>query len=238
MNLLFQNRVYTQRSGLATGFRRRGGFGFLPARRGPTVEQQFLKSLDLDTKTVFDMGAYIGLTTMFLARRVGPQGHVVAFEPNPANFATLNDHLALNHITNVRALCIGLASTAGTQEFAVAGPARGTFEPSRQRREKQVQVMQLAVDTCDHLVEAHRLPAPAFVKMDVEGMELNVLKGMQQTIRSSSPALLIELHGVAELEIVNLLLDVRYKILQIEEGIELGRSNQERAHGHIYAHQG
>src|SRR5688572_5752212 len=80
-----QHGVYTVRSGVAKGLKRRGGFGFIP--RDISREEAFLAAMDFRGKTVFDIGAYEGIYTLFFARAVGAKGRVVTFEPNPVNHA-------------------------------------------------------------------------------------------------------------------------------------------------------
>ena len=80
LSALFKNQVYTSRTGLTAGLKRRGGF--LPIKKTLTREHMFLKNLDFKGKTVYDVGGHIGLITMFFAREVGEIGAVVTFEPN------------------------------------------------------------------------------------------------------------------------------------------------------------
>jgi len=101
-----ENHVCTIKRGLGRGFKIKGGFFssfFLFLRREDlTAEERFLLSLDLRRKTAYDIGAYIGITTMFFARSVGNSGEVIAFEPNPENCMKLQENVALNSLHNVR----------------------------------------------------------------------------------------------------------------------------------------
>ncbi len=235
---LVKNRVFVQRSGLARGLKRRGGFSFLPFRNALTPEQRFLENLNLTHKTVYDIGAYIGLLTIFFARKVGAAGNVIAFEPNPENYAALLDHLNLNGFKHVKAIPLGLGSRSETRAFVIEHPARGTFQVERQKRamaRKKVRSLHLRLDTLDHQIALHNLPAPNFVKMDVEGYELDVLQGMTETIGKHKPDLFIELHGVREHAVVDFLLNQNYTVYQVEDGIFIGRKDDERVHGHLYA---
>ena len=76
------DRVYVVRHGLAKGLKRRGGLGFVPQMGRLSLEETFLEGLDLAGQTVYDIGGYEGVFTLFFARRVGPSGRVVT--PLPA----------------------------------------------------------------------------------------------------------------------------------------------------------
>jgi len=234
---LFKNQVYTLRTGLAVGLKRRGGLGFLHIKTALTREQMFLKRLDFKGKTIYDVGGHIGLLTMFFAREAGETGSVVTFEPNSQNYAAILDHIKLNGFANVRVLEMGLGSKKETLEFVVAGSALGTASPEKQKqyRHKDVQVTQIKVDTMDNQITVHNLPKPDFVKVDVEGLELDVLCGMTQTINNHRPEICIELHGIREREVVETLLAHNYEIYQVEDAIDITQQNIDRVHGHLYA---
>lgn len=218
---LVKHRVYVQRTGLAAGLKRRGGFGFLPLLKPLSQEHQFLAGMDWRGKTVYDVGGHIGVISMFFARAVGEWGRVVTFEPNPQSYAVIMDHIQLNGLTNVQVLAIGLGERRGSARFVVPSfsSARGTAAPDRQERylpQAGVQVYQIEIDTLDNQIAAHSLPQPDFVKIDVEGLEVEVLHGMSHTLREHRPELLIELHGASAQPIMAYLLDQGYGVYHIE----------------------
>ncbi|UCF62445.1 MAG: hypothetical protein JSV37_07030, partial [Anaerolineaceae bacterium] len=79
---LFRDCTFRIRKGLAKGLYRRFGFGF-KLKFKLTDEEKFLLGLDFTGKTVYDIGGYIGIHTLFFARAVGESGTVITFEPNP-----------------------------------------------------------------------------------------------------------------------------------------------------------
>ena len=80
---IFSRITYTVRHGLLTGMRRRGGLGFLPqwavGRTDDTAEVRFWRDYPLEGLTIYDIGAFEGLLTMYFARRCN---RVIAFEPH------------------------------------------------------------------------------------------------------------------------------------------------------------
>jgi len=186
----FDRFTYTARSGPARGLRRRGGLGFLPGRP-PTAEERWLLGQDWRGQAVFDIGAWEGVLALFFARAVGPAGAVVAFEPHPRHFRRLAENLALNGFAHARALPLALGAYDGAAPFAsdaVAGRSRLVTAGAGAT---------VPVARLDTLMAAERLPPPDFIKIDVEGAELDVLLGAEATLAARRPRLLIEVHPEA-----------------------------------------
>jgi len=226
LELLLRNGIFTIRTGLAKGLKRRYGFGVKP-RFSLTDEERFLMKLDFQGKTVFDVGAYVGIFTMFFARAVGRTGKVIAFEPNPRNYDELAYNVKLNDLDNVTIMKIGLGR--GNEQMALAVdpifPARGTLEKDRKGRMLRkggARSVAIEVSSLDSLMETMKLPRPDFVKLDVEGFEMDVLYGMVETINNCKPNLLVELPNREILvKIIEFLLSKRYSIYHIKSGTEI-----------------
>lgn len=227
---------------------RKGGRGFLKAwAGGPDPEELFLSTLDLRGRTVFDIGGYIGLMTIFFAERTKPTGKVVVFEPNQENCVKIDEHLRLNRVTNARLVPIGLGDKKESRPLAVRhnGGATGSMEERIQSRilnERGSKQWQVDVDTVDGAILAHSLPLPDFLKVDVEGMEYNVLLGAPKIIHDCSPEMMIEIHGADEsskteniCRIVELLQSWHYSVWHVESQQNITFENYSAAkRGHIY----
>ncbi|MCW5875198.1 MAG: FkbM family methyltransferase [Anaerolineales bacterium] len=141
---------------------------------------------------VYDLGANVGYVSLLLARAVGSQGRVFAFEPLPANQDRLRRNVELNPGLNVRLIPGAAADRSGRAAFATHGSDdmgrlhAGTSQPP-------VNTIEVETTALDDFVKAH--PAPALVKIDVEGAEVLALQGMQQLLCTHKPVLFIELHG-------------------------------------------
>ena len=195
---LFSNFTYKIRTGPAAGMRRKGGLGFLPLPVPETAEMQFLASLDLSGKTIYDLGGFEGILTLFFARKGGA---VITYEPNPRNYQRCIDNVKLNSLKNVRVFNRGISSEQGQLELTydplMPGAGSGNQEVSRQIAASvtAARKVQIQVATLDSEIETLNLPPPQFIKIDIEGMELNALRGMGRTLSSNGPALFVELHG-------------------------------------------
>lgn len=123
-----------------------------------------------------DVGANVGKYTVPLARHYK---HVYAVEPDPDNLYALKRNIELNNLSNVTIVPKALGSTRGVVALAQAG-AQSRIAP------QGIPVEMTTLDEC--------CPDAEVVKIDVEGYELEVVKGALETIKRNRPVLVIEHH--------------------------------------------
>jgi FkbM family methyltransferase len=170
--------------------RRHGGLAWAPSFAPLNVEEQWFADHDFVDKVIYDVGAFHGLLTLHFARTARA---VIAFEPLPAHCRIVERNVELNGLqSKVRVLPYGCGSINGRTKLIVDGllPGTASAAPEIQRgmRGREVAIEIRTIDDLD-------LPPPDFVKIDIEGMELSALQGMERTLRSHRPELYIELHG-------------------------------------------
>jgi FkbM family methyltransferase len=231
--------TYKMRQGVAAGLMRKGGLGFIPKR--PTREEKFLLDLDWKGETVYDIGGYEGVFTLFFSNAVGPAGRVFTFEPNPRNCSKILENIQLNRLTNVQLLQIGLGAGQGKSKlvFWPDEPARGTINASYQKSLQQkadTSCIEIQIDSLDHQIASDSLPPPDFIKIDVEAAELEVLEGMQHTLVTHRPRLFVEIHsGVDVKRLAQGLLDKGYRLQHVESQAFIDSAdNQSIYNGHLY----
>ena len=212
---LLKNRIYTVRQGIAKGLKRKGGLGFIPQKMSLTEEEKFLLDLDLSEQTVYDIGALEGVFTIFFARTVGKNGIVIAFEPHPENYIKIMENVKLNDFDNVEVCQIALGGGRGKATLAFRRSELGTGSvqddiKAQTLKEKGAKIIQVEIDSLDNQIATNKLPKPDFIKIDVEGLEMDVLLGMNETIKAYKPKLFIEIHGV----------DIRRKIENVKRVLE------------------
>jgi len=246
---LFDSITYTVRHGLLQGMKRKGGLGWVPAILVPeldTEEIQFWLKLNLSGMTVYDIGAFHGLLTLFFANQAK---QVVSFEPNSRNRKRLQENLALNRITNVRVRPVGLGSRPGTHRMVADPLMPGGASVDEKKTEMLLHsavpthVEEVTIVTLEEDILQSGLPAPDFLKIDIEGFELEALQGARNTLVTYKPALFLEMHGetIAEkkrkvAEIVAFLWDNGYRNIQhIETKSVVTPENAVLAkQGHLY----
>lgn len=160
------------------------------------IEVQEVLAQRLQPGMVFyDLGANIGLFSLLGARAVGAGGHVFSFEPDEDTALRLARNFDRNGFQNVTIVPKGVWSTTSRQWFARAdasSPDHGTGTFVRTRSDDGVSIECIALD--DFVQEA---PPPDALKCDVEGAELQVLRGAEHMIRAHHPLILCETHGEA-----------------------------------------
>ncbi len=246
---LFDSLSYTVRHGLLKGMKRKGGLGWLPAAFSPgavTAEQQFWSSLDLNQLTVYDVGAFHGLLTLFFASRARL---VICFEPNTRNRKRLMENLALNRIQNVQVRGTGVGSRSETLKMAGCPLMPGGSSVDRtvvaelERSGIGTVVEEIKIVALDEEIPKAGLPKPDLIKIDIEGWEIEALRGARHTIETHHPALFIEMHGETirekkrkAAEIVEFLWAAGYRnIAHIESGAAIAPQNAAAAmEGHLY----
>jgi FkbM family methyltransferase len=150
----------------------------------------FLASVLRPGDTVVDVGADIGYFSLLAARMVGPTGRVFAFEPEPATYRRLRDHLVHNGLREVQSFNVALGSTPGDGHLVYAADDDGS-EATREVARQQPRIglrergrrLPVEVVVLDHVLAG--LPpgqGPRLIRIDVEGMEYEVLKGALRTI--------------------------------------------------------
>jgi FkbM family methyltransferase len=159
---------------------------FQPPALGPLLDR-VLRSGD----GFVDVGANIGIYTCWAARIVGPAGWVHAFEPIPSTCEVLRRHLDQNQlIDRVTVTCAAGGGHSGTMTlYELAGVSGWASSYPRRPNSKPVEVPVVTIDC-----QTANLPTPRLVKIDVEGFEQYVLKGMSGLLtRENPPVVAMEL---------------------------------------------
>lgn len=167
------------------------GNGLIKYGEYSELEFVVLSQLINGSGAVVEVGANIGAITLGLARRAAEFGQTVyAYEPQPFIFQNLNANLALNALANVRAY--PLACGASNAELYFRAPdymQENNFGSVSLRMEGDARDQRVACVTLDaHLAQVQ----VALIKLDVEGFELEVLKGSQQLIQRCRPVIYFE----------------------------------------------
>lgn len=139
-----------------------------------------------------DVGANVGFFSLCASKAVGPGGSVYAFEPAPKTYKSLCRNLELNGLANVTALPLALSDSAGQSKLFMDAKNNSGASSLRQSPHSG-DAVDVELDRYDHFSGKKGLPVPALVKIDVEGAEVKVLRGMQALLsRPDRPTVILE----------------------------------------------
>lgn len=162
-------------------------------------------------ETWLDIGAHYGYTALALSILSAPNGRVFAFEPMIATAGFLNLTRNVNHLNQLYVIPLALGSSK--QIKLVSLPVtRGMADSTFQQAESVENILQTSLDNlwpdlCGSDNHVHG------VKIDVQGMEFEVLSGMQSILSSQKPKILLEFHsGVDRSKIIDLLSACGYRL--------------------------
>ena len=144
-----------------------------------------------ENDTFVDIGANEGMISLLGSRLVGPAGKVIAFEPNPGPRSILQANVDRNRITNIAIMPFGLGEIDETRSLSVPkiNSGEGSFGRSSYSPEL-VDVLECDVRKGDNLL-ANQLAR--LIKIDVEGFELYVLRGLDNLLAQQRPAIIMEM---------------------------------------------
>lgn len=177
-------------------WRGQGTTGIFALRDRYETELTYLETIVSQGMVVVDAGANYGIYTVVAARLVGPSGKVLSFEPGAQAFSVLRRNIELNQFHNVRAYRAALSDRngrarlyhheQGQTSFSLGAPkhARTGFE-------------EVATRTLEDVLEEEGLNRIGLIKLDVEGAEELVLRGMERILAHSHPAIILEMNAFA-----------------------------------------
>lgn len=138
----------------------------------------YLKKIVMPGQIVVDVGANIGIYSVVLAKWVGKQGHVFAFEPAPDNIKLLRKTIKLNQFDNITITQKAISNKPGIASFYLVD---GISSHSLMDYGKSIDKIDVEVETLDNFFQDYEKPID-FIKIDAEGYDFKVILGMQNII--------------------------------------------------------
>lgn len=138
-----------------------------------------------------DIGANLGTISLALSY-LAKKGKVYAFEPSNTNYGYLLQTITDNGITNIEPLKLGVFDRNGTISFREVAHGGGWSFIDTKQIDSADPASQITCVRLDDWVQTRALERIDLIKIDVEGSEIEVLQGAQETIRHFGPDLVIE----------------------------------------------
>lgn len=143
-------------------------------------------------RSIIDIGAHIGLYALFAAD-AAPKAHIYAFEPEPENFALLQENIKNNHLTDrVHAFAKGIAAREGTLQLNVM-PGRGECNSSYRQMEESFS-LQVPVTTLEAVFREQNINHCDLLKVNCEGEEYNIFRSMPDSLFDRIGAIILNYH--------------------------------------------
>ena len=172
---VFGNKLFLSKKGLGLSVSHYGTYEELEAK----IMEEKIESGNL----VVDIGANIGLHTLTMARIVGNTGQVFALEPDPSNFEILKKNVKINNYKNIILEQKAVGDKHGRATlYQSDNPINHRIFPQTERATNQVQV---ELTNLDNYFDSDMIDKINFIKIDVEGMEFGVLKGMKNILKNN-----------------------------------------------------
>ena len=162
------------------------GSGFVRGNYEPEKTNAILNIVK-PNDIALDVGAHIGYFSMLISKIAGSNGHVYSFEPRPLNYKMLSTNIEVNNCSNVTVIKSAIGSFTGKVNFD-ATTGTGTGHISKDGN------ISVDITTIDEFCSSKNIQ-PSFIKIDIEGGEVEALKGAEQTILKYKPIILLATHG-------------------------------------------
>ncbi|HMU72390.1 MAG TPA: FkbM family methyltransferase [Ferruginibacter sp.] len=145
--------------------------------------------------TVLDFGAHIGLFAAMAAKAVGSSGKVYAFEPSPSTNELLKKTVQINNAS----ACIttfqkAVGGAVGKTTFFVGEQADNANSLVNYKEDRPFRGIDIDVTTIDAFVKEQQLAKIDFIKIDVEGVEYDAMRGAVETFRKFRPKAILAIH--------------------------------------------
>jgi FkbM family methyltransferase len=213
---VFGNKLFLNKKGLALSISHYGTYEELEAK----IMEEKIKVGNI----VVDVGANIGLHTLNMAKIVGNTGQVFAFEPDPSNFEILEKNVKINNYQNIILEQKAVGDKNGrTTLYQSDHPGMHRIFPQTKQAKGQVQVALTSLDK--YFIDSNLADKINFIKIDVEGLEFSVLKGMKNILKNNKKIkILFEFMpkntmeaGFTPIELLNYLTSHDFKLYCIDE---------------------
>lgn len=164
------------------------------------IDNYFIEEIEhpekLKDKAIIDVGAYIGDSALLLSKLTN--NNVYGFEPVSSNYEKMINTIKLNNCTNIIPVKQGLGSEEKTTKINVFGNDKIACSLMKYR-EKMADCVQeeIKTTTLDKYVNENNLNI-GLIKVDIEGMEKDFIKGAENTIKTQKPVLLLSVYHTAE----------------------------------------
>jgi len=199
-------------------------------------EVKFLESVLEEGMNAIDIGGYIGVTTVVIAKKIGKRGKLYSFEPVPEYFNILNKNISSNGLKNVKIYQLAVSDQIGMANFYKNNASSSTVPQAGFHKSR------VNATTIDAFLQDINVKRIDLINMDCEGSELFVLKGAEKTLRRNKVKIFCEIHhpllrnlGLSVHDLVEYLRELRLQVHSVSLD-DLTRDDNFEECDYIYAY--
>ena len=166
---------------------------------------------------IFDVGAYCGTQAIYWSKIVGATGKVICLEPDETNYNILQKNIALHGEKNVIASKVGAYSENKEINFSNNGSMGSQVIENKNKNSTSIQVK-----TLETIFNELKLPKIDFIKMDIEGAEIEAIRPALSFIQTNKIRLIIEPHYIKgtlnDMQIIEMFNSINYNVDVLKQG--------------------
>lgn len=200
-----------------------------------------LLSYDLDGKQALDIGGNHGIYSYWLSKAVGVTGRVHVFEPQPELVEEINSVVAWLALKNVSVISTALSDKASEKTLyrSRVGDGSASLESNNIERD-QSRAVTVRTSTLDDYLSTGGFSSLGYIKCDVEGHELAVIRGGISSIRALRPLIQIELRVDQPScdQVINMLMEIGYTGSMCCDGQEVNLNDYKSVRSKAYGFEG
>jgi len=190
----------------------------------PNITKLFC-SLIRDGMTVVDVGASIGYYTLLAAKRVGENGLVLAFEPDPYRFIALKENVEINGWKNTKIFRMALSDFEGESHFQILSIGGSFAIIGDKKRDEIITVMTTKLDS---LLKSIGVYDVDLIKIDAEGAEVRIFRGMKELLSKGNVKVICDVYpdlipkvggSISELQSILKMHDYRIYIIESDSSL-------------------
>ena len=185
-------------------------------------------------QVVVEAGAYIGYYSLKMAQDVGASGRIIAVEPVEENREIILKNITANGIENITVLPYAIWNQPGTTVFYLTDRQKNSLLRSITHGRGTVRQIVVPTNTIDNIIREQNIPSPNLVIITVNGVEVQALLGMEQTLKNPDLHLVIAAKYVVDgqptwEQVESILTEKGFKVILDREGFTKNEKPEQQA---------
>lgn len=171
---------------------------------------KLLKDYNIKNPTIIDIGANYGFISLALQANLEKEAAIYSFEPHPDIFSAFNTSINKNNINNIFSFNVAIGEKECEIDLNLSTQTSNILNSEDREVQKVITIKQVNLDN----FFSEKNIKPDYIKIDVDGYEINVLNGLKETISKYKPLMVIESND--DVRVIHFLNQFNYKLLDLD----------------------